>query len=84
MRLQTFKFFTVLRTATSSFTSKFGSALSSYKIQRLGVLEERGDTEDGRTEDLTLEYDSESADETWEEFLKRLDVVEKDWQTDLD
>jgi hypothetical protein len=69
--------------ATSSITSKFGSGLSSYEIRKSGVLEEgaRG-TEDGRTEDLTLDYDSETADETWGEFLKRLQSVGKDWQTE--
>jgi len=80
----TFKSFKALQEASSSITNAFGSGFSVYDIKRVGVLEEgtRG-TEDGRTEDLTLEYDSEIADETWEEFLKRAKGVGKGWQTEL-
>jgi hypothetical protein len=52
-------------------------------MERFGVLEEgaRG-TEDGRTEDLTLKYDSQTADESWEELVKRLSTVGEGWQTE--
>ena len=47
------------------------------------MLEESaGGTEDGRTEDLTLEFDSQTADETWEEFIKRVKNVGTGWQTE--
>jgi len=41
-----------------------------------------GGTEDGRTEDVTIAYDSETADETWGEFLKRVHSVGTGWGTE--
>ena len=80
---KTFQSLTTLQAATSSITGKFGSGLSSYNIQKSGVLEKgAAGTEDGRTEDLTLGYDSETADESWTEFLERLRGVGKSWQTE--
>jgi len=47
------------------------------------VLEDgAGGTEDGRTEDVTIEYDSETADETWGEFIKRVNSVGTGWETE--
>lgn len=56
--------------------------MSSYRISKDGV--EAGDSEghrrgDGRTEDLVISFDSQTADESWTEFLGRLTRVEKDW-----
>jgi hypothetical protein len=38
--------------------------------------------EDGRTEDMIVKYDSETADETWIEFKKRLHGLEEGWTAD--
>jgi hypothetical protein len=78
--LQTFKSFDTLETATKTIMGKFGSGLSPYEIQKTGVLEESRGTEDGRTEDLIVQYDSVNADESWNQFLGRIQDVGNGWQ----
>lgn len=52
--------------------------MSGYDIVKEGVLEKTAPGfQDGRTEDLTLLFDSEAADETWTEFAKRVKSVGK-------
>jgi len=72
-----------LQEAASCITGRFGSGFSTYKLTKLGVLKDgAGGTEDGRTEDVTIAYDSETADETWGEFLKRVHSVGTGWGTE--
>lgn len=78
--LQTFDTLATLETATKAITSQFGSGLSAYGIQKSGVLEEVRGTEDGRTEDLIVQYDSVNADESWDEFLGRVQNVGRSWK----
>ena len=81
--LKTFESITNLEAATKVILNEFTSGISSYQIQKSGVLEEARGVEDGRTEDLTLEYDSVTADEDWGEFMNRLNSVGKNWHTEL-
>lgn len=39
-------------------------------------------TDDGRTESVVLEYETQSADESWTQFLKRLSQLEERWTVD--
>lgn len=36
----------------------------------------------GRTENVVIRYDTQTADESWGEFLKRLGEVERGWVVD--
>jgi hypothetical protein len=45
-------------------------------------MEESRGTEDGRTEDLTVQYESASADESWDEFTGRVQNVGSKWRTE--
>ena len=38
-----------------------------------------GAVEDGNTESVVLNYDTQKADETWEEFLAQLNKLEEHW-----
>ena len=38
-----------------------------------------GAVEDGRTESVVLKFDSQEADETWEELLGQLKKLEEGW-----
>jgi hypothetical protein len=77
--VQTFDSLVTLDTATKTILHLFGSGLSAYEMEKSGVLEEAQGTEDGRTEDLTVQYDSVNADESWDEFLRRVKDVGKQW-----
>ena len=37
---------------------------------------------DGRTETRVLGFDTQNADETWAQFLKRLNTLEERWTVD--
>ena len=63
--------------------STFGGAFSEYKIVKQGVLGGKSDgegIEDGRTEDMEIKFDSQTANESWHEFLGRMDIVKRDWE----
>jgi hypothetical protein len=64
-----------------SLSDTFGGAFSEYEIVKEGVLEGEsgGGTEDGRTEDVMIKFDSQTADESWHEFLGRMDGVKRSW-----
>lgn len=65
--------------------STFGGAFSEYKIVKEGVLGDEnlgGGIEDGRTEDVEIKFDSQTADESWHEFLGRMDIVKGDWEVE--
>jgi hypothetical protein len=73
----------LLQNAVERLTTTFGGAFSEYDIVKGGVLDGEGiykGVEDGRTEDLKISFDSQTADETWHEFLGRIDAVKGDWQ----
>lgn len=40
--------------------------------------------EDGRTQTLTIEFDSVDANETWKDFLGRLAEAERGWTKDFE
>lgn len=39
-------------------------------------------TDDGRTESVVLRFETQNADESWTEFVKRLDTLEERWTVD--
>jgi hypothetical protein len=47
------------------------------------VLDEIRGAEDGRTQDLSIGYDSVTADESWDEFLERVNDIGKTWHTEI-
>jgi hypothetical protein len=74
-----------LRSAVDNFTDTFGGAFSEYIIVKEGVLGGEGfgeGIEDGRTEDVKLKFDSQTADESWHQFLGRMDAVKRDWEVE--
>lgn len=69
--------------ATHEIDAIFGSGLSAYKLKKYGVGEPGLERfEDGRTESVVVAYDSQTADENWEEFLTRLDQLKENWSVD--
>lgn len=68
--------------ATDTVLGHFGSGLSPYDIQRSGVLQQHRGTEDGRTEDLIIKFDSINADESWDEMVERLREIGKKWHVE--
>ncbi len=39
-----------------------------------------GRVNDGRSENVTIDFDSETASESWEQFLARLKTLEDEWE----
>ena len=39
-----------------------------------------GRVNDGRSENVTIEFDSETSSESWSDFLARLKVLEDEWE----
>ncbi len=80
-----------LETANSEIKDVIGGAFSNLKIQK-GGIEGRGATttdenvmaatDDGRTESVVLRFETQNADESWTEFVKRLDTLEERWTVD--
>lgn len=70
-----------MKDAVDTLSETFGGAFSEYEIVKEGVLEGEngGGVEDGRTEDLMIKFDSQTADESWHEFLGRMDGAKKSW-----
>jgi hypothetical protein len=71
-----------LQSAVDQISMTFGGAFSAYKLIQEGVLtcDDRGEgVEDGRTEDVLIKVDSQTADESWHKFLGRMDVIKRDW-----
>jgi len=72
-----------LLSAVDKLTNIFSGAFSEYKIVRDGVL--GGETfgegiEDRWTEDVKISFDSQTPNESWHEFLARMDIVKSDCQ----
>ena len=74
--------------ATENLKSTFGGAFSTIKFEYRGVDDSGnqpsadGQTEaveDGRTGNLVMKFDSQMADESWKEFLGRLEKLEDGW-----
>ncbi|MCJ1225533.1 hypothetical protein MMC12_002182 [Toensbergia leucococca] len=85
-RMFVFKNLDNLTTATNKIDDVFGGGFSEYKISKSGVeapANEGGRLGCGRTENVTIAYDSVTADESWKEFLKRLDKVKHGWTTEV-
>lgn len=80
-----------LEAAMTEINDAFGGAFSECKVQS-GGIEGRGAattdekvmaaTDDGRTESVVLGYETQSADESWAQFLKRLNNLEERWTVD--
>lgn len=80
-----------LKSATTAINDTFGGAFPKCKIQ-MGGIEGRGakttdeqmmaGMDDGRTESCVLRFETQSADETWAQFLKRLNNLEERWTLD--
>lgn len=55
----------------------------SFDIKKCGVETPDamgGRVNDGRSENITIEFDSDNANETWSQFLGRLKVIEDEWE----
>ncbi|MCJ1435250.1 hypothetical protein MMC27_004622 [Xylographa pallens] len=81
-RMFTFPTLASLSTATRHIDGTFGGAFSEYAIRKDGVEApdpEGGRRGDGRTEDVVISYDSQTADESWAEFIGRLQKMEGRW-----
>ena len=80
--VKTFPTLALLASATRHIDGTFGGAFSEYGIRKEGVEApdaEGGRRGDGRTEDVVISYDSQTADESWAEFVGRLRRVEGGW-----
>lgn len=77
--------------ASAKINDVLGGAFSTYSIEKRGIDaigEVTGDgemenVEDGRTENVMIKFDSQTADETWKEFLTRLHNLESGWTKDV-
>jgi len=86
-RVFTFKTLTHVIHASDQITETFGKSFSGYTVKNLGMdIPEAGEqnVEDGRTQALTIEFDSVGANETWKEFLARLVAAERRWMKDFE
>ncbi|MCJ1403551.1 hypothetical protein MMC11_006774 [Xylographa trunciseda] len=86
-RMFTFPSLSLLSTATRHIEGTFGGAFSEYTISKDGVEApdaEGGRRGDGRTEDVVISFDSQTADETWKQFLGRLHKMEGGWVRGLE
>jgi hypothetical protein len=80
-----------LKSATTAINNTFGGAFPKCNIE-MGGVEATGATNtdeqmmaalnDGRTETRVLGFDTQNADETWAQFLKRLNTLEERWTVD--
>jgi len=55
----------------------------NFELRKCGVETpdaQGGRVNDGRSENITIEYDTETAQEGWSEFLKRLSDLEDEWE----
>lgn len=73
-----------LTNATNEIYDSFGGSFPKCKIQYgdpLGITDEAvmAGVEDGRTASVLLLFDPQSADETWIEFVARLEKLERRW-----
>jgi hypothetical protein len=60
-----------------------GAFRDSFDIKKCGVETPDamgGRVNDGRSENITIEFDSDTSSETWSEFLARLKVLEDEWE----
>ena len=56
---------------------------ATFELRECGVETpdaQGGRVNDGRSENITIEFDTETAKEGWSEFLKRLSDLEDEWQ----
>lgn len=56
---------------------------STFEIRKCGVETpdaQGGRVNDGRSENITIEYDSASAKEGWKAFLEKLNALEDEWE----
>ncbi|MCJ1412346.1 hypothetical protein MMC19_006440 [Ptychographa xylographoides] len=79
-----------LSAASAKLSDVFGGAFSTYSIEKRpigarGELTGDGEmenVEDGRTENVLMGFDSQTADESWKEFVGRLRAMEAGWTRD--
>ena len=56
---------------------------NTFEIRKCGVDTpdaQGGRVNDGRSECVTIEFDSETATEGWKEFLEKLQTLEDEWE----
>ncbi|MCJ1354330.1 MAG: hypothetical protein MMC33_004318 [Icmadophila ericetorum] len=76
-----------LTTANEKINTAFSGPFSEYVMTRCGS--ETADYMDlslehgGRTDNVVIKFDSQTADESWGEFLRRLGEVESGWDVDV-
>jgi len=78
----TFRTLATLSTAARKIEDMFGGPFSQYSLKKdgIGALDiEGGGLEDGRTESIVIQYDSQTADESWSQFIGRLHNAEVGW-----
>lgn len=90
MRFFVYDTLSSLREAVAAIKDTFGGAFPVCTIQMGGRLEDDagarttdeavlGAVEDGRTESVVLNFDTQEADESWKEFLGQLKKLEESW-----
>jgi len=79
-RIFTFKSLHHLTHAENQLEAEFGS-VSDFRKCGIETPNAMGDrVNDGRCENITIEYDSETAVEGWNSFLGRLKSLQDEWQ----
>ena len=60
-------------------TIQMGGCLEDHEGARTTDEAVLGAVEDGKTESVVLNFDTQEADESWEEFLGQLNKLEERW-----
>jgi len=75
-----FKTYHHLTHASNQLIAAFGKACEMKKCGVDSPDAMGGRVNDGRTENITIEYDSEKATEPWQQFKSRLTALEDEWE----
>ncbi|KAL2064397.1 hypothetical protein VTL71DRAFT_4891 [Oculimacula yallundae] len=63
--------------------NQLDAAFKSFDIKKCGVSTPDamgGRVNDGRSENITIEFESDASSESWKEFLARLKALEDEWE----
>lgn len=82
---QTFPTLDTLINATNNLKTSFSEAKISHRIKNCGVgcLDDEGRVDIGKMEAIAIEYESETSEESWGEFIGRLGEIKKGWVVDV-
>lgn len=63
--------------------NQLDAAFGTFDIKKCGVETPDamgGRVNDGRSENITIEFESDSSPESWKDFLARLKTLEDEWE----